>query len=126
MLSLFLLFASVVSIAFSANIVYPWRATTAIVKSGQSFEIWFNADANQVVSSVQLKSNFITVTGTDMNITSGSWTFDPVSGNTYNQKISITVPASTPADRYDLVLKEQFLNVIFVQKVLQKVCYQVA
>jgi hypothetical protein len=89
---------------FSANIVYPWRATTAIVKSGDSFEIWFNADANQTVSSVQFKSEFLTITGTNQNTATGSWVYDPVSGNTYNQKISIKVPENTPADRYDLIL----------------------
>jgi len=91
-------------ITFSANIVYPWRATTAIVKSGDSFEIWFNADAGQSVISVQLKSEFLTITATNQNITTGSWVYDPVSGNTYNQKISIKVPETTPADRYDLLL----------------------
>lgn len=91
-------------ITFSANIVYPWRATTAIVKSGDSFEIWFNADAGQSVISVQLKSEFLTITTTNQNITTGSWVYDPVSGNTYNQKISIKVPETTPADRYDLLL----------------------
>ena len=98
--------------SYSANIVYPWRATTAIVKSGESFEIWFNADANQTVNIVQFKSEFLTITGVDMNITTGSWTFDPVSGNKYNQKISIKVPVSTPADRYDLVLNTSTGNVI--------------
>ncbi|NDP20545.1 MAG: T9SS type A sorting domain-containing protein [Paludibacter sp.] len=98
------LFLSGSFMSYSANIVYPWRATTAIVKTGDSFEIWFNADANQTVSSVQLKSQFLTLSGTNMNITNGTWTFDPVSGNKYNQKIAITIPAGTPADRYDLLL----------------------
>jgi hypothetical protein len=91
-------------ITFSANIVYPWRATTAIVKAGQQFEIWLNADANQTVNTIKFKSEFIEITGTDMNITTGNWIFDPVSGNKYNQKISIKVPDNTPTDRYDLVL----------------------
>ena len=91
-------------ITFSANIVYPWRATTAIVKSGESFEIWFNADVNQTFSSVQFKSEFLTINGTDLSVLSGSWTFDPVSGNKYNQKITIKVPENTPADRYDLLI----------------------
>jgi hypothetical protein len=103
LLSAFLI--TINSILFSANIVYPWRATTAIVKSGDSFEIWFNADAGQTVNSVQLKSEFLTITGENHSITNGSWTYDPVSGNKYNQKISVKVPENTPADRYDLILK---------------------
>ncbi len=103
-ITFFLLIAGITFQVFAANIVYPWRATTAIVKAGQQFEIWFNADANQTVSSIKFKSEFIEITGTDMNITTGSWTFDPVSGNKYNQKISIKVPEITPADRYDLLI----------------------
>jgi hypothetical protein len=53
---------------------------------------------------VQFKSEFLTITGTNQNITSGNWVYDPVSGNTYNQKIAIKVPETTPADRYDLIL----------------------
>lgn len=103
-LPVLLFLISFTTIAFTANIVYPWRATTAIVKSGDSFEIWFNADVNQTVNSVQLKSEYLTITGTNQTITSGNWVYDPVSGNTYNQKISVQVPAVTPADRYDLIL----------------------
>lgn len=110
--SIYILLISFSTIAFCGNIVYPWRATTAIVKSGDSFEIWFNADANQTLNLVQFKSEFLTITGADMVITTGSWTFDPVSGNKYNQKISIKVPISTPADRYDLVLNTTKGNVI--------------
>ena len=99
-------------ITFSANIVYPWRATTAIVKSGDSFEIWFNADANQTVNSIQFKSEFLTIAGANQIITNGSWTFDPVSGNKYNQKISVKLPENTPADRYDLILNTSTGNVI--------------
>ena len=102
--SFFILILGISCQVFSANIVYPWRATTAIVKSGDSFEIWFNADANQTVSSVQLKSEFLTVDGSNLNITNGTWVYDPVSGNTCNQKISIKIPDNTPADRYDLLL----------------------
>ncbi len=32
---------------FAGKIVYPWRATTSIVKSGENFEVWLNADAGQ-------------------------------------------------------------------------------
>lgn len=111
-LTISIILYSILLSSFSANIVYPWRATTAIVKSGDSFEIWFNADANQSVSAIQFKSEFLTIAGTDMTITNGSWTFDPVSGNKYNQKISIKVPVNTPADRYDLILNTNLGNVI--------------
>jgi hypothetical protein len=99
----FLLIFNPSTTAWCGNIVYPWRATTAIVKSGETFEVWFNADAGQSITSVQLKGPYNTVS-VSMNIVTGKWVYDPLSGNTYNQKITVTVPAGTPADRYDLVL----------------------
>ncbi len=96
--------------SWSQNIVYPWRATTAIVKGGQTFEVWFNAASGQTVSSIQLKSPYITVS-TTISTVNGDWTYDPLSGNKYNRKITVTVPASAPADRYDLVLVTSSGNV---------------
>lgn len=89
--------------AFCGNIVYPWRATTAIVKSGESFEVWFNADAGQTVRSVQLKGPY-NVVATPVKIETGTWIYDVTSQNTYNTKITVKVPKPTPADRYDIVL----------------------
>lgn len=89
--------------AFCGKIVYPWRATTAIVKSGKSFEVWFDADAGQTVSSAQLKGLYNVVV-TPVKIETGTWIYDVTSQNTYNTKITVKVPKSTPADRYDIVL----------------------
>ncbi len=94
------------AISFSAiagNIVYPWRATTAIVKSGDNFEVWFNASSGQTVNSIELKGLYNTVSIT-MSTVTGNWVYDTLSGNTYNNKITVTVPAGIPSDRYDLVL----------------------
>ncbi len=92
------------SSAWCANIVRPWRSTTAIVKAGDSFEVWFNADNGQTVNSVQLQGPYNTV-NSSITIGNGNWVYDPLSGNTYNTKITVTVPSDAPADRYDLVLK---------------------
>jgi len=88
---------------FCGNIVYPWRATTAIVKGGESFEVWFNADPGQTVSSAILKGRYNTVS-TPVTIRTGSWVYDVTSQNSYNTKISVQVPKSAPANRYDIVL----------------------
>jgi predicted MPP superfamily phosphohydrolase len=90
--------------AFCGKIVYPWRATTAIVKGGESFEIWFKADAGQTVGSVLLKGPHNTVAA-PMKIITGSWVYDVTSENRYNTKIIVKVPKPTPAERYDIVLK---------------------
>lgn len=89
--------------ASAGNIVYPWRSTTAIVKSGQTFEVWFNASTGQTVNSIQLKGPY-NVVKVSMSIANGNWTHDPLSGNTYNRKITVKVPSTAPADRYDLIL----------------------
>lgn len=88
---------------FCAKIIYPWRATTAIVKSGESFEVWFNSDTGQTVSSVILNGPFNSVS-TTVTIQTGSWVYDVTSQNSYNTKITVKVPKSAPADRYDIVL----------------------
>jgi hypothetical protein len=90
--------------AHSANIVYPWRSTTAIVLSGDSFEVWFNADAGQTVTAIQLAGPYHSV-NCQFTYTTGDWEYDPLSGNRYNMSIAVTVPVDAPADRYDLVLK---------------------
>lgn len=104
-LSLLFLVTCFISNVFSGKIVYPWRATTAIVKSGETFEVWFNAEAGQTLNSVSLRSPFITADATITDTKTDTWIYDKWSENTCNRKITITVPASIPADRYDLILK---------------------
>lgn len=89
---------------YSGNIVYPWRSTTAIVKSGNDFEVWFNSDVDQDVTGLELQGPYNKVE-CNYSITRGDWEYDPLSGNRYNMKIKVTVPFGTPADRYNLVLQ---------------------
>jgi predicted MPP superfamily phosphohydrolase len=96
--------------AWSAKIVRPWRSTTAIVKSGESFEVWFDANDGQTVDLIELESPYLTVS-TTFTVESGDWEYDPLSGNRYNKHIIVTVPAGAPADRYNLVLKTSNGNV---------------
>ncbi len=102
-LSILFLIISLTSAIFAAKIVYPWRATTAIAKAGESFEVWFNADEGQTVKSVILQGEYNTVT-TTIKIETGSWVYDVTSQNTYNTKITVKVPLKTPSDRYDIIL----------------------
>jgi predicted MPP superfamily phosphohydrolase len=88
---------------WAGKIINPWRVTTAIVKAGGSFEVWFDADNGQRVNTVTLQGPYNTVTATK-TIATGSWVYDQTSSNTYNTKISIAVPIGAPADRYDLIL----------------------
>lgn len=86
------------------NILYPWRATTAIVKSGNSFEIWYNAVNNEKITQIKLRSSFKTITPKYV-IKKGNWIFDSTSLNTYNTKIKVIVPKNTPADRYSIMVQ---------------------
>jgi hypothetical protein len=104
-----LLFLLVVTIftnnIFAGKIVYPWRATTAIVKAGETFEVWFNADAGQTINGIEMQSQYLNVTSTISNTVNLTWVYDQWSGNTCNVKLTVSVPANTPTDRYNLVLK---------------------
>ena len=88
---------------WAGNIINPWRTTTAIVKDGESFEVWFDADRGQTVKAVTLQGPYNTVTVAP-KVATGSWVYDQTSSNAYNTRINIAVPAGVPADRYDLIL----------------------
>ncbi len=87
-----------------SQIIYPWRATTAIVKTGESFEVWFDADNGQTIDSVYLEGPYYSFS-TFFSVEFGNWKYDEWSGNTYNRKITVQVPEDVPADRYNLILK---------------------
>lgn len=88
---------------WAGKIIYPWRATTAIVTAGENFEIWFAADDGQTASSVKLQGPFNTI-ATKVDVITGEWVYDQMSGNSYNTRIKVTVPTGTPADRYSIIL----------------------
>ena len=103
--SVFLLTIGFSTNCWSQKIVYPWRSTTAIVKAGETFEVWFNADAGQTLNEVSLRGSYNNATVTVTDTKTDTWVYDQWSGNTCNRKYTISVPANTPADRYDLILK---------------------
>jgi hypothetical protein len=88
---------------WAGKIINPWRTTTAIVKSGESFEVWFDADLGQTINAITLQGPYNTISPAQ-KVTTGSWIYDRTSSNSYNTKINIAVPAGVPADRYDLIL----------------------
>lgn len=91
--------------SWGQKIVYPWRATTAIVKSGETFEVWFNADAGQTINEISLRGPFNVVSTTIEDTKTDTWAYDKWSENTCNRRITVRVPADAPMDRYDLILK---------------------
>ncbi|MHC1705711.1 MAG: Ig-like domain-containing protein [Tenuifilaceae bacterium] len=103
--SIALLLFSLSTNVWAGKIIYPWRSTTAIVKAGETFEVWYSADDGQTVNSIELQSPYIKVNATITNSISQTWIYDQWSGNTCNLKLTVSVPTNTPVDRYDLILK---------------------
>ena len=97
-------FICLLIISFCRKIVCPWNATTAIVKSGDSFVVWFDADAGQSIMSATLRGPYNTVSIPTVSSKTGSWTYDEISGNKYDTQVTVKVPSNAPAERYDLVL----------------------
>jgi calcineurin-like phosphoesterase family protein len=91
--------------SWGGKIIYPWRTSTAIVKVGESFDIWFVADDGQTVNAIELTGPHNDVIPAGFSTVTGNWTYDEWSGNTYNTKITVNVPVDAPADRYDVKLK---------------------
>ena len=86
------------------QIVYPWRATTAIVKAGRTFEVWYKADPGQEVTAARLESPFKTVIAEIKQTSKTAWVYDGQSGDACNRKLTVAIPSGAPADRYALVL----------------------
>jgi hypothetical protein len=99
-----LLTCTVWSTVRGGQIVYPWRATTAIVKAGQTFEVWFQADPGQEVTAARLDGPYRTVSADITSTNRTAWVYDRQSGATCNRRLTLAVPAGAPADRYALVL----------------------
>lgn len=100
---IFVIFFSINS--WGQKIVYPWRSTTAIVKAGETFEVWFNADAGQTINEISLRGPFNVVSTTIEDTKTDTWIYDNWSENTCNRRITVRVPADSSMDRYDLILK---------------------
>ena len=101
---IFLAIFSFSKTGWCGKIIYPWNATTAIVKAGESFTVWFDADEGQSVTSVALHGPYNSVTTAIVTSQTGSWIYDEASGNTYDSQIVVSVPSTAPENRYDLVL----------------------
>ncbi len=93
---LLLLLCCLVASGWGATIVYPRRSTTAIVKAGEHFDVWFDADSGQTVNAVELQGPYNTVYPA-IRIAIGNWEYDADSHNTYDTKIAVSVPVHAPS-----------------------------
>lgn len=112
----------ILAIGFSTSgwcskIVYPWNASNAIVKKGESFTIWYKADPKERINSIHLKGPYNSVTIESVKTKKGSWIYDEASGASYNRKITVIVPEGTPLERYDLLVNSSLGQSVSVRSV---------
>lgn len=89
----------------TGNIVYPWRAVSSIVKSGDNFEILFNNVISNKIDSVILEGPFNRVILTIDAINTGKFEYDTYSNASANNRILARVPKSAPEELYNLIIK---------------------
>ncbi|MBF0429986.1 MAG: metallophosphoesterase [Fibrobacteria bacterium] len=86
------------------KIIYPWRATTAIVKAGESFTVFFDAESGESIDSVVLVGPYNRITQSSLNIETGDFVYDALTSAAYNTQITVPVEASAPSELYTLIL----------------------
>ena len=99
---LFLLFGIVP--VFAGNIAYPWRAASAFVKAGNSFEIFYQNIRCCEIDSVVLVGPFNRAILRVDSVGIGRFEYDTYTHLDVNNKISVHVPQSAPEELYDLVV----------------------
>ena len=90
--------------AFCGKIMYPWNAASAVVKAGESFMVYFDADTGEEVDSVGLVGPYNRITVTSVTSEKGDFIYDNLTGAAYNTRVTVPVPRTAPEELYDLVL----------------------
>jgi predicted MPP superfamily phosphohydrolase len=86
------------------SIVYPFRASPAVVKTGTQFPILYNNKAEHRIDSVVLNGPFSRIRLNVDSISKGRFEYDSYTKLYTNNKIWVTVPADRPEDMYDLII----------------------
>lgn len=94
-------------LARAGAIVHPWRAAPTIVHRGEAFPILFHAEPGERITGVTLVSRHQRIEIPAGNVASrrGDFPFDPVLDARCTLRATVTVPAGSPADLYDLVVR---------------------
>jgi len=88
----------------AGGIVYPFRASPAIVKTGNQFHILYTNKGQYKIDSIVLKGPYSRVTLQIDSISKGRFEYDSYTTMYTNTKIWVTVPKGRPEDMYDLVV----------------------
>lgn len=95
-----------VSFRAAANqIVYPWRASPAIVPVGKTMEILYDNPAALPIDSVILSGPYNRVALIADTIQHGRFEYDSFTKAAVGTMIRVTIPAGTPEELYDLIVK---------------------
>jgi predicted MPP superfamily phosphohydrolase len=90
--------------AFSGEIIYPWRAASAIVKSGESFNILYKNENDLPIDSVVLVGPYNRVLLHIDEVLVGRFEYDHYTKASVNQKIRVHTPQTAPEELYDLLV----------------------
>ena len=91
--------------AVANQIVYPWRACPAIVPVGKTMEILYDNPAALPIDSVILSGPFNRVALIADTIQHGRFEYDSFTKAAVGTMIRVTIPAGTPEELYDLIVK---------------------
>jgi hypothetical protein len=89
---------------FAGKIIYPWRAASAIIKSGESFEILYESEKALSIDSAVLVGPYNRLLLHIESSLSGHSEYDHYTKASVNQKILVIVPATAPEELYDLLV----------------------
>ncbi len=87
---------------FAGNIVYPWRATTAIVKNETHFNILFQNTKSLPIDSVCIVSRFYSEKLKIDAVETGRFEYDHYTNRTVNNRLSVSISVRAPEELYDL------------------------
>lgn len=88
----------------TGSIIYPFRASPAIAKTGTQFHILYNNKAQHTIDSIILKGPYSRIKLKVDSITSGRYEYDSYTTMYTNNKIWVSVPLNSPEDMYDLMV----------------------
>lgn len=89
------------------DIIYPYRAAPAAVKTGTGFQVLYNNRNSNTIDSVVLKAKYWNVKLKVDSVQKGHFEYDSFTQQFTNTKIWVTVPATAPEDMYDLIIYKQ-------------------
>jgi predicted MPP superfamily phosphohydrolase len=88
----------------AGSIVYPFRASPAIVKIGTQLPILYNNKAQHQIDSVILKGPYSRVRLHIDSLSKGRFEYDSYTNLYTNNKIWTSLPKTAPEDMYDLLV----------------------